>query len=536
MNSVSHIRAEYDHARTLRAEMEQRQASRERFRLRNIVAMTVPFITELAERHAQGERFFVYPGAIVYDPTGLRLDPQAAQVAPQNAHDRACLAPEQRDNHLPGEARQSVFACGAMLYEMITGKSVGPGMRRPSELVKGLPPAFETLLGKALVSDLGHRPTDLAALAQALHGCSPMASIPPPPADESHLDADRDFEVDVSLSLLPPPLPGAIQITGGPASNPTLSSPGGAPASFPGGPPSSGRVPISGPVSSTEQLAELKAALEADPRPRYVVIKEGMDHGPFTAVELLQQIAGNSFTEHNTLRDTLSHDEMAIGMWEEFAPFAEHAGRNRSVKQERRALEATVVAERKQTQNKALIGGAALVIAAAAFAGWWYRERSKEDIRIGVTADEVQSIDVETGLQKKGSSPGGVMGGTGKGDTDSSGRFIPSVSGGGSCESVAARYVEEYKMGNGADVPPDLSAGAYGAVLNRGTYLNSCGVPSNMAVSVCVAVQNGVALGVSVRTDPSNPGIASCISGAVRGLGYPSHPRLDVTRTHFKAE
>jgi hypothetical protein len=88
-------------------------------------------------------------------------------------------------------------------------------------------------------------------------------------------------------------------------------------------------------------------------------------------------------------------------------------------------------------------------------------------------------------------------------------------------------------MGNNG--PPDLTAGAYGAVLNKGSYLNSCGVPSNMTVNVCAAVQNGHAVGVTVSTSPSNPGIASCIAGRVRGLPFPSHPRLDVARTTFAA-
>ena len=63
---------------------------------------------------------------------------------------------------------------------------------------------MEVILGKALVTDRAHRPDDLGALAQALHNMAPSTSIPPPPADESQLDHGSDFEVDVSLSMLPP--------------------------------------------------------------------------------------------------------------------------------------------------------------------------------------------------------------------------------------------------------------------------------------------------------------------------------------------
>ena len=57
----------------------------------------------------------------------------------------------------------------------------------------------------------------------------------------------------------------------------------------------------------------------------------------------------------------------------------------------------------------------------------------------------------------------------------------------------------------------------------------------------CIAVKaglnaNGRAVGVTVRTKPNNAGIASCVSGQIRGMSFPAHPRLDVTSTVFKGE
>jgi hypothetical protein len=285
-------------------------------------------------------------------------------------------------------------------------------------------------------------------------------------------------------------------------------------------------------------LSELKARLEADPRPRYVVIRDGMDHGPFTAVELLQQIAQGSFRSEHFLRDILSKEEKQLAAWEEFAPFAQHAGLNRAVKQEKQALEHRVVQEQVQTQNKALIAGGVLILTFAALGGWWYRATRSDGIRIGVTGDEAQSIDFDDGLKagdKGGPYKGGGKwsGGQNAGDSNPN-ATRPVVAGGGSCEAARNAYVLEY--GNHNDTPPDLTAGAYGAVLNRGTYLNSCGVPPSMSVSICAAVQNGHAVGVTVRTDPPNGGISGCIRGQIFGMGFPSHPRLDVSTTMFKAE
>jgi hypothetical protein len=319
-------------------------------------------------------------------------------------------------------------------------------------------------------------------------------------------------------------------------------------------PPSSGSGPYSRPSqdmtppsqkSTTSLLADMKASLEADPRPRYVVIKDGMDHGPFTAVELLQQIATGSFREEHFLRDVLSKDERQVADWEQFAPFAEQARLTRAVDSERKQLHATVQKERHSTQNKALIGGGALLLVAAVAGGWWARQRSNERVRIGVSMDEAQFIDFEGGLEgaKKdptkpgggtwaGSRPGPGQSGDDDEERPSSGGPPPQIAGGGSCEGARAAYVEDYtKRG----VPPDLGAGAFGS-LNTGSYLNSCGVPPSMSVSICAAVQNGRAVGVTVRTNPSSGQVAGCVRSQVFGMSFPSHPRMDIATTHFAAE
>src|SRR5262245_40560389 len=184
---------------TLRAEMETRRNSRQRFSIREAIGVVVPLCTQLADLHAQGRTVFVHPSSLaIQDGVGAVLVEHAAHTPPTLPRDRACLAPEERKG-VEGDARASVFTIGAILYELLTNHSVGPGMRRPSEVVPELPPALEVLLGKALVADPKHRPADLAALAQALHHVAPTSSIAPPAADESHLDHDDSFDVDVSL-------------------------------------------------------------------------------------------------------------------------------------------------------------------------------------------------------------------------------------------------------------------------------------------------------------------------------------------------
>ncbi|HEX4337689.1 MAG TPA: hypothetical protein VH062_17365 [Polyangiaceae bacterium] len=499
-------------APSLRSHIEARRVQGALFSLKEAVGVIVPLAVELAEYHAAGHTFFVNPSSIVQDESGaFHLSGTHASRPPLDPRDRACMAPEERDGH-PGNARSSVFAIGAMLYELCTGHSIGPGMRRPTEVNPHLPPALDAVLSKALVGDPAHRPDDLKALAAAIYHMAPDGTIPPPDADESHLDHDENFDVDLSLSLVPP-LPRA----------------GGQQNAYPdvraAAPPPGPRMD-----NATGELTELKQRLESDPRPRYVVIRDGMDHGPFNAVELLQQIASNTFTEADLLRDTFSQDERPLGEWEEFAPFAEHARRHRDIVAEKVAIEKTAESEKKSTVGKALLGLITIGLLLAGAAAWLLVKAGTRKDSVAVQSDTATNVDGEGNLNV----PKGSKAGKGSRVVGSQGG-IPILAGGMSCEAAQAAYVEEMNVG-GPKGPADITASQYGSIMNGGGYLNGCGLSSSTAVDVCVAVQNGHAVGVSVRTRPHNGGAASCIASHVRGMSFPVHPKLDVTRTSFASQ
>jgi hypothetical protein len=488
---------------SLRARLEELRARGTQLNLKQAVGIVVPLCVQLAELHRAGHKLFLHPSMLIEDQYGFfQVSPQHATQPPLLPRDKACLPPEAKAG-TPGGARTSVYGVGAILYELVTGAAVGPGMRRPSEVVSGLTAEFEAVLAKALVSDAAHRPDDLNALAQALHQFAPAGSVaPPPPADTSHLDHDTGFEVDVSMSMLPP--------------NPQTS---GYNVGVKDARPAR--------VDATSELASLKARLESDPRPRYVVVKDGMDHGPFSAVELLQQIASHTFVEQDIIRDALSKEERSIKDWDEFAPFAEHAKLHREVKAEKEAIERVVVQESRSTRGKAFVGIAvvgALVIAAGI---WFLTARGSRSDEVAVQAESLSNIEVDGGLtsSKKGGKGGGAR------VVGKSGGF-PILGGGQSCESAQAAYVEEMSVG-GPRGQADLTAGQYGSVLNRGSYFAHCGVGDSMGISICAAVQNGRAVGVTVVTKPRDKRAESCIAAGVRGLSFPSHPKLDVSRTNF---
>src|SRR6185312_10885991 len=376
-----------------------------------------------------------------------------------------------------------------------------------------LPESLEVLLGKALVGNPQHRPEDLGALASAMHHLAPMKSIPPPDVDTSTLDHTDSFDVDVRLSMLPPSeISGAVQIPQ-PAAMPNMGANGDPFGNVVQAPHSAPRN------DPTQRLALLKARLESDPRPRYVVNKDKMDHGPFTAVELLQQITSNSFAGDHGLRDEISGQSRPIIEWEEFAPFAEQAALKREIVAEKKEV-ARVVEEEKKAGVAKTAFGIAFVVVLLGFAGFFIYQRVGHrndgvaigDDKNGFVVDPAGSIRGAHHVQHTGGGGGGGGGGW-------------------SYEEAWAHAEQKVTIGgnNGPDpieqIRSQVQVGATNAV-------NSCGVPNSMKVTVKTAVQNGRVMGVSVYTTPPG-GPTGCIAGAMRRLSLPASGNMDSVIAQF---
>jgi hypothetical protein len=103
---------------------------------------------------------------------------------------------------------------------------------------------------------------------------------------------------------------------------------------------------------------------------------------------------------------------------------------------------------------------------------------------------------------------------------------------GATCEEVIDANNEELTLGKKQEA--DLRTEELGAVLNNGAYLNDCEVPDKARLSVCAAVKEGRAVGVTVAMSPSEPAVERCVAGKVRALGFPIHKKLHITRTTFE--
>ncbi len=529
---------------TLRALLDARRNEGRRMSLDEAVAVIVPVCLDLQERHARGERLYVHPSGIAPGADGLaRLNPKLA-IVPTNQHDKHCLAPELQRTLEPGDQISSVYSLGAILYEMVTGLHIGPAMKRPRDVEASLPEHIEILIGKAIIGDRSHRPGDIGALASAMYHVAPKKSIHPPDISEARLDASAELEVDVRFSMLPP----GGSVPAAPASvrpqahaHAQQESSGVTPV------PRAGRVPriasgdpYGGPVINavpaapssrrladdpTARLGALKARLESDPRPRYVVIKDKMDHGPFSAVELLQQIASNAFRSEDGLRDEISGRQMPISEWEEFAPFAVQTNLVREKRAEEKAVVRAADADKKRGVAKSIVAISVVVALAGVLAVWFFTRRGLHKDEVVVARDPVGTIDVNGDIKgKKGKGPGGGGGGGGGG---------PGYAGGGSSfDDILNNNNQTITMGQGQDMP-DLTNAQLSAPLRHASFIGSCGAPDDMHVTVRVAVKMGRAVGVTVSTNPPNGGVAACIDRSVRGLQWPQSPKADFVTTSY---
>jgi hypothetical protein len=492
------------------------------------IAVVVPVCLDLAERHARGEKLYVHPSSIAPGADGLaRVNPRLSLV-PTNPSDKYCLAPELLRTLEPGDACSSVYSIGGILYEMVTGQHVGPAMKRPREIDPSLPEALEVLIGKAMIGDRSHRPADLGALASAMYHVAPQKSIHPPEISEARLDASAELDVDVKFSMLPPEAAAQVSETSGINAIPRNAPMPRFDANDPYGAPVIDRTAVPSPASSrrlmndpTARLAALKARLEADPRPRYVVIKDKMDHGPFTAVELLQQIASHAFVGEHGLRDEISGQQMPIADWEEFAPFVEQTHLVREKKAEERAVVRAADADKKRGVAKSIVAVSVVIALAGVLVVWFIHKRGTHNDDVVVAGDRLGSIEVNGDIKgKKGRGGAGGGGGHGGGG---------GYSGGTSYESVLDNNNESIVMGQGQDTP-DLSNAELAAPLR---HMSLCGAPDDMHVTVRVAVKMGRAVGVTVTTNPPNPAIAACIDRSVRGLGWRPSPKTDFVTTNY---
>src|SRR5690606_15925441 len=128
---------------------------------------------------------------------------------------------------------------------------------------------------------------------------------------------------------------------------------------------------------------------------------------------------------------------------------------------------------------------------------WFVTQVGTRSDDVAIQTEAVSNIEAEGALKadKKAKAKGGSKGSRVIGSSGG----VPQLAGGQSCEGAQAAYIEEIKMNGGQ---ADITRGQYSGIMNSGNYFSHCGVPNSVGVNICVAVQSGRAVGVSVSTTP----------------------------------
>jgi beta-lactam-binding protein with PASTA domain/tRNA A-37 threonylcarbamoyl transferase component Bud32 len=172
-----------------------------------LIALSAAHVARIIHRDVKPENVLITPdGEVKVADFGLARAVSAATTATGGTliGTVSYLAPEIVTND-GVDARSDVYACGAMLYEMLTGfkphsgespiqvayKHVHEDIGRPSALQRGIPPYVDALVARATVRDRDQRSTDARVMLQQVRSV------------QRALAAGLDDDPDLVADLLP---------------------------------------------------------------------------------------------------------------------------------------------------------------------------------------------------------------------------------------------------------------------------------------------------------------------------------------------
>jgi serine/threonine protein kinase len=449
--------------------------------------------------------------------------------------DAAFLAPELKANQPPTPA-SDIFGLGALLYVLLTGRSPKEAFIAPSKAHPEATPAIDNELLRALAPDPRARHHNPDAFRVALLAQLGDAE------QETTADFGVDVEIEVNLASMPPSKrPG--RNTGNHAI-PNFGSPR-MPQMTPLGSPIVGsRVSINEAfrpsiveVDITEidaarerrslgevDLKDVLAKITEDDAPRWMIVKNGMDHGPFSGRQLVNMIVQGEALKDHELLNTDSGRRGKLAEFPEFTDFLKQYELKRGEQERAAALVHAEKSEKRSTVFKLGIGLGALALIGAA-GGIYALSRSG--------AGKGDESDAALDMYKRGeievSGSAGILPMPKPGTRRSSGGKSSGGSGGGlSYEDAMMQAVDIGSSATGGG-EAQLSASTVAGVMNK--HLNqlygACvrGNPGKVKIDIAIA-GNGNVLGVSV--DAPDNGLQRCVADQVRKIHFPSFeaPRM----------
>ncbi|MBI2895422.1 MAG: serine/threonine protein kinase [Deltaproteobacteria bacterium] len=351
------------------------------------------------------------------------LRPAERQRLLQASGQSAYLAPEALASPGPSGPGADLYAVGVLLFELLAGRPPASPSERMGSLLaaSGVGPELDAVLARAMAPTPAQRFGTAAELKAVLHDIAERAvSAAGSAGQEAGIDIEFDIEPTGEHRTPPPraaggftappehgiagergasgaePLPAPPSAGQPPAPLPP-SAPGGervpltpaAPAVAPGptatadGPvpapprvgarvrvdeefrPSAAPAPASAERASVVDLGALLSDLSSQDAERWMVQKDKLDHGPFNARELMQQIMRGEVLEEHVLVNMDTGERKKLREWHEFKAFAEEYKVRKAKQDAQEALARVVTSEKRGLAFKLMIIAIVLAVIGA---------------------------------------------------------------------------------------------------------------------------------------------------------------------------
>ncbi|MBX3272142.1 MAG: serine/threonine protein kinase [Sandaracinaceae bacterium] len=443
---------------------------------------------------------------------------ETAGPAALGAGEQAFLAPEVKAGHRP-TTESDVFGIGGLLYTMLTGRSPLDEFVAPSEAHAEATSELDEVLMRCLAADPSSRFETPEALRAALVALAAQKEVT---ASHDEEDFGVEVDVDVDIGSTPPPAPSAPRVA--PPRPPR-----------PGAPEVGRRVAVeesfrvslapavAAPAMSAEvDLSSLLSKITENDAPRWMVVKDNLDHGPFSGRELVNLILkGDVLAEHGLLNmDTGSRQK--VGEAPDFAEFCEQWKLKKKAADHAVALERSAKVEKVSMATKALILG---VVAAAVGVGVAIFLVTRPDVEDEAERADSDLADLYAAGQIEIVGTAGLLPDPPQ-DPSRPRRSGGGARGGSSYEDAMNQVVNLGNVGEAGGSQARLSAGQVAGVMNANINrlvpcLSQGSGGGNVRIDIAIA-GSGRVLGASVRN--GTPAFQRCVEGRVRAIQFPSFP------------
>ncbi len=464
--------------------------------------------------------------------------------------EQAWLAPEVKADAAP-DARSDVFGVGALLYAMLTGRSPSEEFIAPSKAHPDGTAAIDQLLLKCLASDPAQR---FATTEEVRAALAPLAAEAPPAANDDffHTEAEtHEFDIDVGsihphataaaaavpAFPKPPAAPRAPSMPGVPDGRPKVGqrvaaseqfrvSMPGAVAPMPAQAQAQANAPTA-PASALVDLGSLLAKITENDAPRWMVVKDNLDHGPFSGRELVQSILRGEVLDTHGLLNMDTGERRKVREFPEFVEFLEQYKLRKVEAEEKVALNRSETVQKAGNAAKLLIALGVLAVVGLGvgiFVATRQHQTSEHvadsnladlyergQINITGTAGILPPPPRGAGRRGGGHGGGGGAGGMSYEDAMNQAVNLGDVSGGG---------------GGERQLTPQDVAGVMNRNINSlfscvSAELRSGGSLSNVQIDLAIA-GSGQVLGASSRQGSAS--FQACIGSRARSIHFPTFP------------